>query len=188
LLHGSRVRIFNGGLGADTLHDIRDNSELVAQTIYEEAISQRPVTVLAPGGSGTFVFDSGKLQSYTPGSFDASTFSGPITLVNVTTRGLSFKAGAGFLGMGVVSDRGSLDATAAPFAWWLPRMPDAAGTKPAPEREAGINDSEQFLREHLMPLRAAQPRPLGALPAGTTDVRLYRVSVDTATTSLRITD
>jgi len=186
LLHGSAVTIFNGALGADTLYDVRDNSTLVAETIYAEATSQRPVSVLAPGGSGQLVLDAGKLHSYTPGNFDASTFSGQVTVDNMGTSGIAFKAGADFLGLGVVSDTGTVQATTAPFAWWEPRQTDGSGTKASAEQAAGIADPQQYLRDHLAPLRAARPRPLGSAPDGTTDVRLYRVFIDTARIALRL--
>jgi hypothetical protein len=186
LVHGSKAAIFNGALGADTVYDVRDNSELVAQTVYEEGVSQRPVSVLAPGGSGKLVLDSGKLHSYTPGNFDASTFSGLVTVDNMGTGGITFKAGAGFLGLGVVSDTGTIDASAAPYAWWLPRRIDGSGSKPVQEQSAGIADPKQFLLDHLAPLRAAKPRALNTAPAGATDVRLYRVFIDTASIALRI--
>jgi hypothetical protein len=186
LLRRSAVGIFNGAIGADTLYDVRDNSTLVAQTIYEEAVSQRPVSVLAPGGSGQLVLDSVKLHSYTPGSFDASTFTGLITVDNMGTAGIAFKAGAGFLGLGIVSDTGTLDATSAPFAWWEPRRSDGAGTKPTSEQAAGVADPRQYQRDHLAPLRAAQPRPLRPAPVGVTGVQLYRVFIDTARIALRI--
>jgi hypothetical protein len=186
LLHGSTAAIFNGAIGADTLYDVRDDSNLVAQTIYEEAVSQRPMTVLAPGGSGQIVLDSGKLHSYVPGIFDASTFSGMVTVVNMGTRGIAFKAGADFLGLGIVSDTGTLAASSPPYAWWEPRQSEGSGTKAAPEQAAGIADPQQYFREHLAPLRAAQPHALRPAPAGATDVRLYRVFIDTARTALRL--
>jgi hypothetical protein len=186
LLHGSKATIFNGALGADSVYDVRDNSSLVAQTVYEEAVSQRPVSVLAAGGSGKVVLDSGKLHSYTPGTFDASTFSGLITVANMGSSGVAFKAGADFLGLGVLSDTGTLDDSTAPYAWWLPRQADGSGTKPTPEQSNGIADPKQYVRDHLAPLRAAKPRPLSGAPAGATDVRLYRVFIDTASTALRI--
>jgi len=188
LVRGARATIFNGALGADTLYDVRDDSELVAQTIYEEGLSKRPVHVLAPGGSGTLALDSTKLQSYTPGTFDASSFNGMVTVANATTSGISFKAGANFLGLGVVSDSGSLEATSAPYAWWAARKTDGSGSVPAPEQAAGIDDPKQFLRDHLAPLRAAKPQPFGALSPGVTNVRLYRVFIDTASTALRFVD
>jgi hypothetical protein len=188
LLRGARVNIFNGALGADTLYELRDRSQLVAETIYEEAISQRPLSVLAPGGSGSLVLDSGKLQSNAPGSFDTSTFTGLVTVDNMGTRGIAFKAGANFLGLGIVSDAGTLDVSATPYAWWEPRVSEGAATRPSPEQQAGITDPAQYLRDHLALLRATQPYPLGPSRVGTEDVRLYRVSIDTATTALHITD
>lgn len=188
LLRGSQVRVFNGALGADTLYDVRDNSALAAETIYEEAISQRPVSVLAPGGSGSLTLDSGKLHSYAPGAFDASTFSGLLTLDNIGSSGIAFKAGANFLGLGIVSDSGVLDDSSGPFGWWMNRVSDKkGGTRPATEQQSGVADPAQFLRDHLMALRAAKPIQLGSVPPGVTDVRLYRVSIDTAKVALHIT-
>jgi hypothetical protein len=186
LLHGSKASIFNGAIGADTLYDVRDNSELVAQTVYEEAVSKRPVSVLAAGGSGKLVLDSGRLHSYTPGTFDASTFSGLITADNLSTSGIAFRAGPGFLGLGIISDTGLLDGGVPPYAWWQPRVADGSGSKSAPEQTAGIADAQQYVRDHLAPLRAAKPRPLTPAPSGVTDVRLYRVAIDTASIALRI--
>ena len=188
LLNGSQAHIFNGALGADALYDVRDNSQLVAQTVYEEAISPRPVNVLAPGGSGSIVLDSGTLHSYTSGAFDASTFSGPVTIDNITSRGIAFKAASGFLGLGTVSDTGTLDDSSTQFAWWLNRASDSrGGTRPVPEQQAGIADSAQYLRDHLAPLRDARPHVLGSAAAGATDIRLYRVSIDTVQVGLHIT-
>jgi hypothetical protein len=109
-----------------------------------------------------------------------------VTVDNMGTTGIAFKAGAGFLGLGIVSDTGTLNAMTPPYAWWVPRQVDGAGSKRAPEQAAGIADPQQYLRDHLAPLRAAQPRPLRPAPPGATDVRLYRVFIDTAQTALRL--
>jgi hypothetical protein len=183
-VNGARASIFNGALGADTLYDVRDNSQLIAETVYEEGLSQRPVSVLAAGGSGTVVLDSARLQSYTPGTFDASSFVGPVTIDNVSSRGIAFRGGANFLGLGVVSDSGTLDDSTAPYAWWEPRQTVGAGSRSAAEQAAGVADPQQYLRDHLAPLRAARPIPPTPAPADATDVRLYRVFIDTAVTAL----
>jgi hypothetical protein len=188
LLRGSKSTIFNGALGADTLYDVRDGSELVALTIYEEGIARRPVIVLAPGGAGTVVLDANKLQSYVSGAFDTSTFSGPVTVLNTVATGIAFRAGPGFLGLGVVSDSGQVDATGAPFAWLNPRKTDGAGSVTAPETMDGVADVSQFIREYLAPLRAAKPQPLSATPPDVADVRLYRVFFDVGGTALRLSD
>jgi hypothetical protein len=188
LLNGSRVNIFNGALGADTLYDVHDNSALVAETIYEEAVSQRPFSVLAPGGSGTLVLDSGKLHSSAQGMFDASTFSGLVTVDNVGSYNIVYKGGANFLGLGVVSDFGTLEDNSSPYAWWQPRKSAGSGTRLAAEQEAGISDPVQYMRDHLALLRSTQPHGLGPARGGVTDVRLYRVSIDTAITALLITN
>jgi len=146
------------------------------------------MNVLAPGGSGTLVLDSTKLQSYSPGWFDASTFSGPVTVTNAITTGIAFKAGAGFMGLGVVSDTGTVEAAAAPYAWWSPRKTDGAGTRPTPEQSDGIANRQQYLRDHVAPLRAAKPQPVSAPVPDTTNVRLYRIFIETTATALRITD
>lgn len=184
LKRGARASIFNGALGADTLYDVRDGSQLVAQTMYEEGVSMRPVSVLAPGGSGTVVLDSSKLQSYLPGMFDASSFTGSVTVDNTNATHMVFRGGANFLGIGVVSDAGLLIDFDRPFAWWEPRRIDGAGSVPVDEQAAGVSDEAQYLRDHLAPLRATRPRPLSAAPSSASDVRIYRVFVDTAATAV----
>jgi len=79
-----------------------------------------------------------------------------------------------------------LDGVVPPYAWWQQRLPDGSGSKPASEQTASIADPQQYVRDHLAPLRAAKPRPLTPAPSGVTDVRLYRVAIDTASIALRI--
>ncbi|MBV8713444.1 MAG: hypothetical protein JO020_02065 [Chloroflexi bacterium] len=186
LLNGAHASIFNGALGADTLYDVRDQSQLVAETMYEEGVSMRPVNVLAPNGSGTLVLDSSKLQSYLPGMFDASSFTGPVTIDNTHATRIVFRGGADFLGLGVVSDVGLLMDFAQPFAWWEPRRIDGSGSAPVDEQAAGVSDQAQYLRDHFAPLRATKPRALVPAPPNATDVRMYRVFVDTAETAVNL--
>ncbi len=64
------------------------------------------------------------------------------------------------------------------------RYTPGGGAAPLPGR--GTADPD-FLRRMLAPVRNERPRPLGALPSGVTDVRLYRVTVQDALVGIRLT-
>lgn len=193
LVNGSRVHIFNGaGSASDELYAVRAG-EVVAQTRYYEANPSGASTQLvAPDSSGTLVLDVGSFAA-TRGSIDTSTFSGLMTINALAASANGARTfGPNSLVMGYDfgwrDDDNPPTFTAAPFALLLPRHNNGAGgTEARPEQVAGMSDLNQFMREHLAPLRAAKPESLDPRPSGVTDVRLYRVGAWQTRSGIRVT-
>ena len=177
----ARAHVFNGaGSSSDTMYELH-GGEVVSQTMYYE--SNIPTTIVAPGSSGTLVLDNGKLDAR-PGKLDTSSFSGLFSLIDMNAQAnVSRTFGPNSLVVGLQfgrvespSDDAQPTFTGAPFALWLPRLNDGkGGTRYAPEQMGGVDDPDQFLRDHLAPLRATVPASLAARDASVTDVRLYRL-------------
>jgi hypothetical protein len=155
--------------------------ELVSQTMYYE--STISTTVVAPGSNGTLVLDNGKLAA-NPGKLDTSSFSGLFTLLNMNAQEkVSRTFGPNSLVLGLQfgrvqppSDDAQPNFTGGPYALWQPRLNDGkGGTHYVNEQMGGVDDPDQFFRDHLAPLRAAVPTPLTERDDSVTDVRLYRV-------------
>jgi hypothetical protein len=186
----SKVHIFNGsGAASDVIYAMQ-GGELVAQNMYYEGSPPGTATQLVQSGStGTLVLDIGSFNT-SGGIVDTTSFTGLFTLigiynsnVNASTVSSARAFGSDALVMGYAYGFGTSDATVptftgASYALWNSHRQNGQGgvdMPPAPEQTVGITDAPQFLRQHLAPLRAASPVPLGALPADVTDVRLYRV-------------
>ena len=188
----AKVHIYNGaGSGSDAIYDLH-GGELVAETMYYEGNPSGVSTALVtPNSSGTLVLDIG---SFNPvqGMLDTSTFRGLFTLngVGAVANGRRlFGPNSLVMGFdfGSAADTTAPTFTGAPYALWLPRHNRGSGAADlVPEQSAGIADESQFLRDHMAPLRAAQPLSLDPRPAGVTDVRVYRVGASLTRSGVRI--
>jgi hypothetical protein len=180
----ARVHVFNGaGSTSDVMYELH-GAELISQTMYYE--SSIPTTYIAPGSSGTLVLDSGRLSG-NPGTLDASSFSGSLTLIGIGDIGSSGNTTSGprvfppnTLLLGYVfgwlpQDSAMPSFAGAPYAMWMPRQNQGGGTVLVPEQSAGVDNESAFLRDHLSTLRQAVPVALTTRPADVTDIRMYRV-------------
>ncbi len=183
-ISNARVHIFNGaGSTSDVMYELH-GGELVSQTMYYE--SNIPTTYIAPGSSGTLVLDSGRLSG-NPGTLDASSFSGSLTLIGIGDIGSSGNAtsgprvfGANTLLLGYVfgwlpQDSAMPTFATAPYAMWLPRQNQGGGSVLVSEQAAAIDDQASFMRDHLSTLRQAVPVALTTRASDVTDIHLYRV-------------
>jgi hypothetical protein len=191
----AKLHIFNGaGSGSDQMYDVRGGGELVSQTVYFEN-DGGATNVLVPNGSGTLVMDAGR-WSANPGSLDTSTFNGNLTITNyaIANPGFTTKLGANTFVMGFVfgwnTDPGCPTFAGSPYAFWFGRHNTGTGgtdlSACSAESSVGVSDPDQFMRDHLAPLRAAKPLSLSSRPANVTDVRLYRVGGELMRTGLRV--
>ena len=191
---GAKLRIYNGaGAGTDAMFQL-DNGDVVDETHYFEGNPGcQPAQLLAPNGSGSLVINEGNFAPST-GGIDGSSFTGLFTMANfantlagdsnaVTAR--SFGPNSLVLGLAYGGHTDSLAPTcAAPCLLWLPQhvQPNDA----APEQNNGVADPNQFWRDHLAPLLAARPLPIGGRPANVTQVHLYRVGGERLTSGIRV--
>jgi len=193
----ARLHIFNGaGAASDAMYQLA-GGEIVSLTHYYEGNpGGAPSTLVAPRSSGTLVLDGG---SFAPvwGGIDTSTFVGLFTLTNFTntlannsTSLTARRFGPNSLVMGLSygspTEGTSPSFSGSPYALWMPRRSTSSASEAMPERQSGFTDRNQFMREHLAPLRAAKPLPLIARPSGVTDVRLYRVGGELLKSAVRV--
>jgi hypothetical protein len=87
---------------------------------------------------------------------------------------------------GWVNDADPPTFSGPPYALWLPRHSNGGGSDVAPERQEGISEAGDFMREHLAPLRGAVPVALDTRSEDATNVRLYRVGVSFLHTGIRV--
>jgi len=193
----ARLHIFNGaGAGSDAMYEVH-GGELVSETHYSEGSpGGAPTTLVVPGSSGTLALDSGNF-SPTWGGIDTSTFSGLFTMMNfnnslaggstaLTAR--RFGPNSLVLGLfyGSATEATPPTFSGAPYALWLPRRTNTLGSDIVPEQQAGVADPDQFMRDHLAPIRNAKPLSLAPRPAGVTDVRLYRVGTELTKSGVQV--
>jgi hypothetical protein len=181
LVRNSTLHIFNGaGASSDQMYELH-GGEIVADTRYYEGSPGGGVTpaLVAPSSNGTLVLDQGSFNP-SKATLDTSTFSGLFTMIDIisTASGTrTFGANSLVLGLdfGSVNDAAPPKLIDGPSAVWLARHSDRGGSEPVAEQVLGLADEAQFLRDHLAPLRAAQPQSLTRRSDGVTDVRLYRL-------------
>jgi hypothetical protein len=193
----ARLHIFNGaGAGSDAMYQL-NGGELVSEThFFEGNPGGAPATLVVPGSNGTLALDSG---NFSPawGGIDTSTFSGLFTMINFnnTLSGDStaltarqFGPNSMVLGLfyGSPTEGITPTFTGAPFALWLPRRTNTLGSDIVPEQQAGVSDPAQFMRDHMAPLRNAQPLSSAERPTGVTDVVFYRVGTELTNSGVQV--
>ncbi|MDQ6673756.1 MAG: hypothetical protein M3069_23930, partial [Chloroflexota bacterium] len=191
---GAKLRIYNAaGAGSDARFALT-GADVIDETHYFEGNPGcQPAQVIAPNGSGSLVVNEGNFAPVT-GGIDSSSFTGLFTLANfantlagdsnaVTAR--SFGPNSLVLGLAYGGHTDNVAPTcAAPCLVWLPQhvQPNSA----TPEQNNGVADVNQFMRDHLAPLLAARPLPLGGRPADVTQVHLYRVGGELLTSGISV--
>jgi hypothetical protein len=189
-----RLHIFNGaGAGSDAMFDLK-GAEVLDETHYFEGNPGcQPATLITPNGSGTFVINEGNYAP-TVGGIDLSTFTGSVTLANFANTlaldspkvvGRNF--GPNTLVMGLAYGN-KVDANAptfvAPYVYWLGQH--VQPNEPMLESASGVDDTAQFMRDHLALLRSTRPLDLNPRPPDVTDVRLYRVGGERLVNALAV--
>ena len=187
-----RTNVFSGASsGNRTTLEVTDGGRLLVRDLWYEAGA-------GPGfarihGAAEFTIDGARIASPvdgTPAAFDIEDLNGRVAVLNSDLDGRILVSGTGaaaqVLVLGMMSERGSPDAfvnRASPAARsllvssrHLAGFPMSLGTRSLPLPDAGTSSFE-LVRSLLAQTRAERPAPLTSLPAGVTDVRLFRVWV-----------
>ncbi len=190
----AKLRIYNGaGAGSDAMFQLADGHVVDETHYFEGNPGCQPAQLLAPNGSGSLVINEGNFAPST-GGIDGSSFTGLFTMANfantlagdsnaVTAR--RFGSNSLILGLAYGGHTDNVTPTCvAPCLLWLPQhvQPNDA----TPEQNNGVADPDQFLRDHLAPLLAARPRPIGGRAANVTQVHLYRVGGELLTSGISV--
>jgi hypothetical protein len=183
--HGARASILGGAAAANSVgFQVAEDSSLTVMDMWYDGGATRQ---LAPGGSGTFTWDGGRLGGSDDSSLDGSTFDGSVNLVNQLAT-TAVKGGAHTLALGLVATKGYWSATDAPWALWSNRTFLASGgSQQAVEQQRGVIDADGYLRAHLASLRSTALAAPDGLASGVTDVRITRVGISRAVRGLVVT-
>ncbi|MBV9174995.1 MAG: hypothetical protein JOZ81_33460, partial [Chloroflexi bacterium] len=199
------VRQFMGASTAsDALYEMHGGTLVVQQRFYQGADNGQvtpPDSMVIPGSSGILVLDEGNFASG-QGNINLTSFSGPVTAIGIgeTTNcntGKSAAFGADTLLLGYLfgwSDTGAPPSCTtppsalAPSLLWQLRHSNGGGTDltNSADQNLGVSDTARFVRDHLMPLRAARPLSPGGRAAGTTDVQLIRLGISGSLAGVKV--
>jgi hypothetical protein len=194
----SKTNIFSGASSNNGLsYEVGQGAHLTVRDIwYETGTSSPQFTKLT--GNSTFSFSGSRIAlpvSSTSPAIDVNNFTGKATFLETLMDGNLVISGNGseakVLGIGLVGPSQHYFAnSASPAAQALllnsmttaSTIPDS-GASQIPEQ--GVYDPS-FIRDMLSQIRTEQPTSLSALPAGVTDLRLYRVVVEEALTGIHV--
>ncbi|HEY3398713.1 MAG TPA: glycosyl hydrolase family 28-related protein [Armatimonadota bacterium] len=201
-----RVCMFSGATSdSQVTWDVQKGGRVLAQDLWYE--TNRWPLFIRPTGSGEIYYQGGNIavsaKDDARALIDLNGFAGRLTMLSgvmasvspltthVAIGGDGAKTEALFLGC--QRNNAPADAADAFFQINAPgarvgllhnRNADQTGaTFPVPD--AGVTDSS-FLREMLSFLRRERPKPINDLPAGVTDVRLYRIFVEGSRIGIRL--
>ena len=183
-----RVNIYSGLSSSEMLPwDVSDGGKLLVRDVWYEA-SPSPA-YLHLTGSGTVTME-GLMVAYslinqsTP-TFDINNFKGNATFINDYTAGNWAVSGDGtqarVLGVGLneitpTTTYFSNNASPAATVGLLQSMNASTTLGAYPTPNTGTLD-DAFVKDMFAHTRGEEPRMLAALPAGVTDLRLFRVDV-----------
>jgi len=195
-----RVNIFGG---CDTncpgnSYNVSSNGRLLVEDMWYEA---HPPSGLAPNflnltGSGTFTLQGGQVSAQTNTTtpvFNFNGFTGTASLIGLSVAAnygsqgpskaviqSSTGSGANIMIMGVTGDNTNWftnNSTTAQVAFINNRAPDASNAIVQTADAGNRKTDDTFLTQCLAQVRAEYPSaaPLAATPAGTSDIRFYRM-------------
>ncbi len=191
---GGRLAIFGGASSSNQLsYGVADGGDILATDIrYETGKEQRFVNL---AGRGTFTLNGAiaglPQKDATPGlildDFHGDAAFLATQLVGADNHPLPFVVkGQGertnllLLGVQVgMGDGYLLNQSPQARVCFRESMMSVPGGGARPVAEQGLKD-DAFVLRMLRPARTRHPRPLSALPAGVTDLRVYRVMVSNA--------
>jgi hypothetical protein len=196
---GGKIDIFSGASsGHRTSYDVSGGASVLVRDVWYESGA-------GPGFArihdrAVFTVDGSRLSTPaggTPPAFDIQNLNGRVTIVathiddRISVSGDGSKAMV--LGLGVFAEQRwssyFLNAASPPAraALFNTRQHSLLpGTRSASTANIGSADPA-FIRTMLSHARRESPRPLVALPAGVTDVRLFRVWVSNGTNNITLT-
>jgi hypothetical protein len=193
----STLRIFNGaGAGSDAKIRMLNNATVVGQTVYFEGNPGcNRTNLVTPNSSGSLTLNEGNFAPNS-GNIDLRTFVGQITVSNfantlsggsrdMLTRNFGPNSLVLGLAWGGTNDHAVLPTCESPCLLWLPQS--VAPNNATPEQNKGVTNPNQFMKDHLAPLRAARPLPLGGRPATVTEITLIRVNVEQMASGIKLT-
>ena len=187
-----RTTILSGASsGNRTTLDVSDGGKLLVRDLWYEAGAGPGFAKIQ--GNAEFTLDGARIASprdQTPPAFDIDGLNGRVAILNTDLDDRVVLSGSGasaqLLVLGMMSERTGTDAVvnrASPAARslvinarHLAGFPLSLRTRSVALGDSATMD-QGFVRTLLGPARVPQPALLTALPAGVTDVRLFRVWV-----------
>ena len=190
-----RVNVFGGSSGSNlataVVYDVTNGGQLLVQDMWYEGSTPRLARLT---DRGTFTLQGARIAPYSQSAVpvvEVNGFHGNVTLAGVLLNSTISVSNAqndtNVLLMGLegyqanyVTTDGSLNN----FALLNSHLYDFnLGSYPIPNQGS---TSPSFLRSMLSPTRTARPDALNPLPAGTTDVKLYRVAIQQSVVGLTV--
>ena len=179
----------------DVTYSVSSNGQLNVQDIWYEGA---PAGFIRFTDSGDFTFAGGVISAQDPNHSGAASpnatvgisgFRGNVTIANaflLTRNRIAVDSSSvNILGLGLVAtaDNANIftvtNSPSSQTALLNSRQLNATGGSiPLSDQIVNGSDVNAFLLQMLAPLRSIQPHFFSAIPAGVTDLRLYRVSVD----------
>lgn len=200
----SSVTIFGGGDGGNQYtYDVEKGGRLLAEDVWYEGAAPGFATLTGPGsltlnGANIYNEDMGHGgQGLEIPPIILKDFAGSVSVLNskIGHGGVSI-SGAGanvrVLGLGIVGPAGTTEyfQNSSPAA--QAALLDSSITAPGigsvavADRTSNVASVPDFVRSQLSQVRNAQPRALASQPAGVTDLRVFRVSVEQSTVGIHL--
>ena len=190
-----RVGVFAGFSGENNLtYDVGSHGQLNAQDIWYEGA---PPNFIRLTDSGSFTFDGGLISTQDPNHGGAASqtptvtisgFQGNVTIINaflLHSRISVESTAANVLALGIVGppDNSNFftvsNSPNAQVALLNSRQLTATGgSSIVQDQLSNVGDLGGFILQMAASLRSIQPHPFSDVPAGATDLRLNRITVD----------